>query len=297
MKKDNLLKSMTGFGRAVQVLNKREILVEMRSVNHRYFEFSARLPRGFLFLEEKLKLLIKDKINRGKLEVSVTIHNIEGRETEITVNPAVVGGYVNALRAVAAEYALIDGLSLSDVLRMPDAFTVNKATVNEDEIWNDISIVANEALEKFVAMRGAEGEKIKSDMLEKLAVIETLSKEIERLSPANAEKYREKLFERMKEILDDKQIEPQRILLEAALFAEKTAVDEELVRLSSHFEQFKKMLNKEEAVGRKLDFLLQEINREVNTIGSKSQDLATTKIIVELKSIVEKIREQIQNLE
>jgi uncharacterized protein (TIGR00255 family) len=288
---------MTGFGRARRILNRREILVELRSVNHRYFEFNSKLPRGFLHLEEKLKLLIKGKISRGKLEAAVSIHNIEGRETEILINPSVAGGYIGTLRSIADEYGLNDDLSLSDVLNISDAFTVNRIEADEDEIWQDVRVVAEEALENFVTMREIEGLKINEDIIKKLLGIQSMVANIEKLSPENVENYRERLFERMREILEDKQIDEQRILMEAAIFAEKTAVDEETMRLRSHFKQFSDILENEDIAGRKLDFLIQEINREVNTIGSKAQEIKITKIIVDLKSEIEKIREQIQNLE
>jgi uncharacterized protein (TIGR00255 family) len=295
--KSSMIRSMTGFGRARDVLNGRDILVEIRSVNHRYFEFSAKLPRTYMYLEDKLKNLIQSKTGRGKIEVSLSIYNIAGKETQITVNRPVVENYITALREIEDELNLIDNLSLSDVFRMTDAFNVLKADTDEDEIWRAVNEIAGIALEKFISMRENEGQRIKADLLEKITFIESKIAEVEKLSPETTENYRKRLFDKLTEILINTQIDEQRVLLEAAVFAEKTAVDEETVRLHSHIAQLRDMLEAEDVVGRKLDFLVQEINREINTIGSKAQDLRITKIVVDLKSELEKIREQIQNIE
>ena len=295
-----MLRSMTGFGRTREVIGGRDILVEIRSVNHRYFEFSAKLPRAYNYLEDRLKQLIQEKTGRGKVEVSLSVYNIAGKETQISVNLSVVDNYVTALRGITGNLPnlyLEDDLGLSDVFKMTDAFNVLKADVDEDEIWRGVSTVAASALEKFIQMRENEGLRIRTDLLEKIAFIENKVMEVERFSPETTEIYRKKLYDKMAELLGNTQIEEQRILLEAALFAEKTAVDEETVRLHSHIDQLREMLDSEDIIGRKLDFLVQEINREINTIGSKAQDLRITKIVVDLKSELEKIREQIQNIE
>jgi uncharacterized protein (TIGR00255 family) len=292
-----MIRSMTGFGRAREIIDGRDILVEIRSVNHRYFEFSAKLPRSYMYLEDKLKHLIQSKTGRGKIEVSLSIYNIAGKETQISINMPVVESYVNALRGNIIELDLDDDLSLSDVFRMTDAFNVMKADIDEDEIQQSVNQVAEQALEKFVQMRENEGLRIKSDLLEKVTLIESKIAEVEKLSPETTANYRKRLFDKLSEILENTQIDEQRVLLEAAVFAEKTAVDEETVRLHSHIAQLREMLDGESLVGRKLDFLVQEINREINTIGSKAQDLRITKIVVDLKSELEKIREQIQNIE
>jgi uncharacterized protein (TIGR00255 family) len=292
-----MIHSMTGFGRAREIIGGRDILVEIRSVNHRYFEFSAKLPRSCMYLEDKLKQLIQSKTGRGKIEVMLSIYNIAGKETQISINMPVVESYVTALREHIIELDLNDDLSLSDVFRMTDAFNVLKADIDEDEIWQNVKTVAEQALEKFVQMRENEGQRIKSDLLEKVILIESKIAEVEKISPETTENYRKRLFDKLSEILENTQIEEQRVLLEAAVFAEKTAVDEETVRLHSHIAQLREMLDSEDIVGRKLDFLVQEINREINTIGSKAQDLRITKIVVDLKSELEKIREQIQNIE
>jgi uncharacterized protein (TIGR00255 family) len=286
---------MTGFGREKEIIDGREITAEIRSVNHRYNEFSARVPRQYSYLEEKLKTLIGGAISRGKVEVSISIYNLSGKEVTVTVNRDLVESYVNALNELK-DLGLNDNLGISDVFRMSDAFTVVKAEVDEDEIWNAVSSVANEALKRFISMRETEGVKLKSDILERLSFIENATAQIEVASPERVEKYRTKLFERMKEVID-KGVDEQRILLEAAIFSEKTAVDEETVRLRSHISQVRELLEKEDVVGRKLDFLVQEMNREINTIGSKAQEIEITRLVVDLKSELEKIREQIQNIE
>lgn len=292
-----MIRSMTGFGRAQQVIGGRDILVEIRSVNHRYYEFSARVPRAYGYLEEKLKSYINGRISRGKVEVGVTIANIEGKDALIEVNRTIAKGYVDALRGANEELGLTDDLTLSNLIRLPDIFTVRKTADDEEVIWNDVRTVADEAVENFVAMREKEGAKMKEDVLGRLQLIGRYVDEVERLSPLSAENYRTKLYNRLCEILSDKNIDEQRILTEAAIFADKTAVAEETVRLKSHIRQLEDMLELDEPIGRKLDFLIQEFNRESNTIGSKAQDIAITKIVVDLKSEIEKIREQIQNIE
>lgn len=292
-----MIKSMTGFGRAEQIIGGRDILVEIRSVNHRYYEFSARVPRAYGYLEEKLKSYINGRISRGKVEVSVTITNVEGKDALVEVNKTIAKGYVDALRAANAELGLTDDLTLSQLIRLPDIFTVRKTADDEEVIWNDVKIVAEEAASRFVSMRETEGQKMKEDVLERLDLISRMVSEVERLSPISAENYRSKLYSRLCEMLSDKNIDEQRLVTEAAIFADKTAVAEETVRLKSHIRQLSDMLGSDEPVGRKLDFLIQEFNREANTIGSKAQDIAITKLVVDLKSEIEKIREQIQNIE
>lgn len=292
-----MLRSMTGYGRSQKDLHGRDITVEIRSVNHRYYEYSSRIPRTYAYIDEKLKALLKTGISRGKVEVSITINNIESKDTEIALNKSVAEGYVKALRSVAEELHLKDDLSLSKLIKLPDIFSVQKTQDDEEEIWSDVSETASEALGKFVAMREAEGEKLKNDILSKSDSILLMVTKIEELSPQTVENYRNRLYQKLSEVLEDKNIDEQRIVTEAALFSEKIAVDEETVRLRSHISQLKSMLDSEETIGRKLDFIVQEMNREINTIGSKAQDLSITKIVVDVKAEIEKIREQIQNIE
>ena len=292
-----MLRSMTGYGRSQKILNGRDILVEIRSVNHRYYEHSSRIPRSYSYIDEKLKALLKSGISRGKVEASVTINNIEGRDIVIGINKSAAEGYIAALRSVSDELGLKDDLKLSNLIKLPDIFTVQKAPDNEEQLWEDVSLVASEALEAFISMRCSEGERLKADVLKKAANIEKSICEVERLSPVTVENYRNKLRSKLEEILESRDIDEQRILTEAAVFAEKIAVDEETVRLRSHIAQLRTMLDSAEAVGRKLDFLVQEMNREVNTIGSKAQDLNVARVVVDMKAEIEKIREQIQNIE
>jgi uncharacterized protein (TIGR00255 family) len=288
---------MTGFGRDSQIIGEYEITVEIRAVNHRYNEFSARLSRRFSYLEDKLKALISGKVNRGKVDVNVSVHKISGAELDVTLNRGIVAAYLNELRSAGDELELDDEFKIADVLRIPDAFTVVKAQADEDEIWGAVKQVAEIALASFVQMRETEGEKLRADILSRLSLIEEATAKVEELSPKYVEKYREKLLTRMNEVLASQTADEQRIMLEAAIFAEKTAVDEETVRLKSHISQVRELFGKEDVVGRKLDFIVQEMNREINTIGSKAHEIEITRIVVDLKSELEKIREQIQNVE
>lgn len=292
-----MIKSMTGYGRGQEVIDSRDILVEIRSVNHRYFEFSSRVPRAYGYLEEKLKSFLNNKISRGKVEVCVSIYNTEGKDAQIEVNKSVAKGYIDALNSVNTELNLRNDLALSHLLRLPDIFTVIKTVDDEEIIWNSVKGITQTAIDKFVTMRETEGQKMYDDIMGRLDYIEDTVKIIEEKSPETTKNYREKLYNKLKEILSDNNIDEQRILTEASIFSEKTAVDEETVRLKSHIAQFRELINSDEPIGRKLDFLVQEVNREVNTIGSKAQDLEITRMVVDLKSEIEKIREQIQNIE
>lgn len=292
-----MLKRMTGYGRTQKIINGRDIIVEIRSVNHRYYEYSSRIPRTYNYIDEKLKALIKQNVSRGKIDINVTINNIEGKDTEIAINKSSAEGYVNALRSVAEELGIKDDITLSKLIKLPDIFNVQKTPDDEEQLWNDVSEVANEAIEKFVKMRETEGEKLRNDILEKNALIFGMVQKIEELSPQTVENYRNRLYQKLKEILDGKEVDQQRIITEAAVFAEKIAVDEETVRLRSHISQLTDLLDSCDAIGRKLDFIVQEMNREINTIGSKAQDLNITRLVVDMKAELEKIREQIQNIE
>lgn len=292
-----MIKSMTGFGRGHAVLGGRDITVEIRSVNHRYYEFSCRLPRAYSFAEERLKALLQGRISRGKVEVSVSVQNVTAVSERITANKEVIAEYVTALREVGGELGLKDDLTLSSVLRLPDAFTVVKEEADEEQMWADLETVTEEALSAFIKMRETEGERMRADIAGRLDVIERNVDFIEERSPAIVTAYRKRLYDKMCEVLDGKGVDENRILLEAGIFSEKTAVDEETVRLRSHIGQFREMLGSSEPIGRKLDFLVQEMNRETNTIGSKVQDIEVTRVVVDQKSEIEKIREQIQNIE
>lgn len=295
-----MIKSMTGFGREHIVANGREIIVEIRSVNHRYYEFTSRTPRAYGYLDEKLKSFLKSGISRGKVEASVSIYNQEGTDAEIELNKPVAMGYLNALRNAADDLDLDDDLVLSNIIRLPDVFTVVKKTEDEEVIWNEVKAVAQVALDRFVSMRFTEGEKMYDDISGRLDYIEKTVGEIEEHQPSVSKAYSERLYAKIMETLGQAEldnIDKQRVLTEVAVFADKVAIDEETVRLRSHIAQFRDLINSEEPVGRKLDFLVQEVNREVNTIGSKANDLTITKNVVDLKAEIEKIREQIQNIE
>lgn len=291
------MNSMTGYGRSRQVLDGREITVEIRSVNHRYLEYSARIPRMYGYLEEKLKTFLQSSVSRGKVEVTVTIQNLTGGDTVVQINQALAKGYLDAMRSQAEYLGLKDDLTLSTLTRFNDVFTLQKLEEDQQVIWNSVQQVARQALDQFLEMRRREGERLKLDLLQKLGLLNGHVAAVEEQSPKTVAAYRERLLQKMEELLADRCIDQQRILLEAGLYAEKIAVDEETVRLKSHLEQFAQMMEQSGPVGRKLDFLVQEINRETNTIGSKAQDLAVTRRVVEMKSEIEKIREQIQNIE
>lgn len=292
-----MIKSMTGYGRELCSFEDRDILVEIRSVNHRYYEFSAKVPRAYGYLEAKLKEFLNGKIARGKVEVSVSVYNKEGRDVAVAVNKGVAGAYINALREANEELGLTDDITLSRIFGLPDVFIVNKEIEDEEIIWAEVSKTAEAALQRFLEMREREGEALRSNLLEKLDYIESIVKKIEEREPSVTEAYRKRLYDKISEVVGDSNIDEQRILTEAAIFAEKTAVDEETVRLKSHIAQFREILGSREPIGRKLDFLMQEMNREANTTGSKAADLETTDMVVTIKSELEKIREQIQNIE
>ena len=292
-----MIRSMTGYGREQMIVGEREILVEIRSVNHRYFEFSARVPRVYGYIEEKLKTMLKENISRGKVEVNVQINMLGGKSVKVNIDRDAAYEYINALRDANEDLDLEDDLTLSKLMKFPDIFTVQKLADDEEQLWSDVSTVASKAVERFVSMRETEGASLKEDILTKLASIESYLDKVEAAAPETAVRYREKLMAKLKEILEDKNVDEQRVITEAAIFAEKIAIDEETVRLRSHIAQFRTLLESDIPIGRKLDFLVQEVNREINTIGSKAQDVEITKCVVEMKSETEKIREQIQNIE
>ena len=292
-----MIRSMTGYGRAEALVDGRNILVEIRSVNHRYFEFSCRVPRAYGFLESRLKTYLQGKLSRGKVDVNVNIQTVQGKDANVLVNQELAQSYVQALRQLKEPLGLEDDLSLSVIARFSDLFTVSKQPEDEDAVWAQVQQVADEAAARFVQMREAEGESMRRDVESRLDVILHAVGQIEEQSPKTVEEYRAKLYHKISEVLGNTQIDEQRILTEAAIYAEKIAVAEETVRLRSHVGQFRSILEQGGPVGRKLDFLIQEFNREANTIGSKAQDLAVARLVVEIKSEIEKIREQIQNIE
>lgn len=292
-----MLKSMTGYGRAQEVIGSKDITVEIKAVNHRFFEFNARVPRSYGYIEEPIKSMLQSKVSRGKIEVNVTLYNVDAPNEDVTVNIELARDYLNALRVASHVLDIEDDLKLSDLISFNDIFTIRKKEEDEDAVVAAVLAVSEKAAESFIGMREAEGAKLKEDLLLKLSSIETSVADIESRASFLSEDYRTRLFQKLSDILHDTQIDEQRILTEAAIFAEKVAVDEETVRLRSHIAQFRQLLDADAPVGRKLDFLIQEFNREANTIGSKVQNVDITKIVVEIKSDIEKIREQIQNIE
>ena len=292
-----MIRSMTGYGRDQQLLHGRSITVEIRSVNHRYFEFSCRAPRGCAFLEDRLKRALQSAISRGKVEVALTLQTVESRNTSVAVDHALAGQYITALRALGEEYSLPDDLTLSTICRLPDIFTLCRGEEDEEELAADVLLVLQNALKQFVAMRETEGERLKADVLSRLVAMEEHLTFVEERSPQTVAEYRARLTAKLTELLNGAAPDENRILTEAAIVADRLAVDEETVRLRSHFAQLRKILESTEPVGRKLDFLVQEMNRETNTIGSKCSDTAIASHVVEMKSEIEKIREQIQNIE
>jgi len=292
-----MIKSMTGYGRYQQVVDGRDITVEIKSVNHRYFEFSARVPRAYGYLEDKLKSLVHTGISRGKTDVYVGMAAAGETGLEVQINKPLAGAYLDALRELSREYNIDDDINTTKLARLPDVLTVQRAAEDEDAVWLAVKSVAEVALFSMVSMRGAEGEQLSADILSRLSMLEQYTGVVEERSPIVAAEHRERLYARLSEILENRQIDESRILTEAAIFAEKTAVAEETVRLRSHIAQLRGFISQDEPTGRKLDFLIQELNREVNTIGSKSQDIELARVVVEMKSEIEKIREQVQNIE
>lgn len=294
-----MIKSMTGYGRAQATVGEINVTVELKSVNHRYFEFNSRVPRNYGFLEEKLKGFVGSLISRGKVECYVSVENMEESDVEILVNHGLASSYLKAYREIADKNELVihDDLALSSLVRNSDIFTVHKQEADEEKIWNAVKSVASEAVAKFISMREAEGEKLKNDVLYRAEFILNKVSVIEERSPETVKEYNDKLLSRINEFLSDVQVDEQRLLTECAIFADKIAVAEETVRLRSHIDQLGQFLNSSEAVGRKIDFLVQEMNREANTIGSKAQDVTIARCVIDIKAEIEKIREQIQNIE
>lgn len=294
-----MTRSMTGYGRAQATVGTLNITVELKSVNHRYFEFNSRVPRNYGFLEEKLKSFVNSLVSRGKIECYVSIENLEDDDVEILVNHSLASAYLGALNDIADRYdfSLRDDLAMSSLTRYNDIFTVHKKEADEEKIWGAVKEVAKNAVSKFVSMREAEGEKLKNDVLSRAHLILEKVSLIEQRSPETVKEYNDKLLARINEFLGDVQVDEQRLLTECAIFADKIAVAEETVRLRSHIEQLEKFLNSDEAIGRKIDFLVQEMNREANTIGSKAQDVEIARNVIDIKAEIEKIREQIQNIE
>lgn len=292
-----MIKSMTGFGRFEGTAGGRTISVEIKTVNHRFLDFTCKTNRGYGFLEERLKGFISDYIARGKVDVFVGVSEEENTESIVEINHSLAAGYVNALNELAQKYNIREDISVTLLSRYNDVLTVRKPPEDEEQVWLSVKECAEKAVSGLIAMREKEGEKLKDDVLSRCDVILSLVESVEERSPKTVEEYRQKLVLRMQEILNGVEIDEQRILTEAAIFADKTAVAEETIRLRSHIAQMHEMLESDAPIGRKLDFIVQEMNREANTIGSKVSDAELAHVVVDIKGEIEKIREQIQNIE
>ena len=292
-----MIKSMTGYGRAVETVNGREFTVELRSVNNRYLDCTVKLPRSVSFAEEAVKQAVKASVSRGKVDVFITIRSEGAADTTITLNKAVLEGYLNAMHQMVDEFGVKDDISVSAVSRLPEVFSVEKPEVDEEALKADLLGVVGKALEAYDAMRVKEGQALDADLRSRGQTILDLVAQVEAGNAQTVIDYRTRLENKLKEVLANTAIDESRILTEAAIFADKVAVDEETVRLRSHLDQMNAMLTAGGAVGRKLDFLLQEMNREANTIGSKCTDVRLARIVVDIKAELEKIREQTQNIE
>ena len=292
-----MIRSMTGFGRSEKTVDGFEIIVEVRSVNHRFFEFTSRITRGCGFLDEKLKAYLQERISRGKVDVMVSVETTGDSDAQVLVNHSVAAGYVEALRELKERYALSGEVGLDTVARCPDIFTVRKKPEDEDRIWRSVKETVDDAVSSLIDMRESEGGHLKKDFLMRSEKILSVVSKIEERSPETVAEYQQKLRERLQAMLADANVDEQRILTEAAVYADKVSVAEETVRLRSHIRQFRFLLDAEGPVGRKLDFLIQEMNREANTIGSKCSDAEIAYEVVEIKAEIEKLREQVQNIE
>lgn len=292
-----MVRSMTGFGRSKNQINGFDVTVEIKSVNHRYFEFSCRMPRAFNFLEEKIKSYLNQKISRGKVEVSIMVDDLNQNSTVVEINREYADAYIKALGDLAKEYKLKNDVKVSTLANNSEMFKIRRQQIEDDVIEAAIMPVLEEACDNFISMRSVEGERLLKDVISRTDYILSKVEIIEKRSPETVAAYQEKITNKIKDLIGDNTVDEQRILTEVAIFADKVAVAEETVRLRSHIKQFAGLLESDEPVGRKLDFIVQEMNRETNTIGSKAQDIEIAHIVVDIKSEIEKIREQIQNME
>lgn len=292
-----MLKSMTGYGRQETVTEGKKILVEIKSVNHRFSDYNIKVPRHLGFLEDKVRQYASERVTRGKIDIYVSVENYDSADCDIMLNEELAKNYIEVLQELRDKFGLRDDISVSSVARYSDIFKTERREDDQEELWRLVKSVMSDAADAFVAMREREGARIEKDLRERIAYMSSLAAKVDERSPQTVAEYRDKLYAKIRELLEDREIDETRILTEVAIFADKVAVNEETVRLSSHFEEFYQILDSGEPAGRKLDFLIQEINREVNTIGSKANDIEIAKIVVTLKGEIEKLREQIQNIE
>ncbi len=292
-----MIRSMTGYGRAQRAFETRDITVEIKAVNHRYFELNSRIPRTYLSLEDPIRAELRKSIVRGKVDLNLSVSRKEGDATKVTVDRGLLSLYLKELRAAAEENGLRDDLTAATILRFPSVVSAENEEQESSAVWEQILPVLKEALESFLAQREAEGQRLAEDIIAKCEELNNFASQIESCLPSLMEAYELRLRTRMEELLGERAVDEGRLLTEVAVMADKTAVDEELVRLRSHTAALKEMLEKGISNGKKMDFIVQELNREVNTLTSKIGDLDITRIAIEMKSLIEKIREQIQNIE
>ncbi len=292
-----MFKSMTGYGRYELCENGKKILVEIKSVNHRYSDYSIKVPRAYGYLEDKIREYMSKYVSRGKIDIYVSMESYGEADKEIILNEELAENYINVLRSMVEKFNLRDDISVSTVSRYSEIFKSERKEEDTEAIWQLVKNVLEPAKDSFCAMREREGARIYEDLKKRIEYMKEIAARIDSRSPETVAEYKKKLYTKIKELVEDKDIDEARVLTEVAIFADKIAVNEEMVRLASHFDEFYDIAKKDEPAGRKLDFLVQEINREVNTTGSKANDIEISKMVVELKAEIEKMREQIQNIE
>ncbi|HHW00508.1 MAG TPA: YicC family protein [Clostridiaceae bacterium] len=292
-----MIRSMTGFGRGEYENGGRKYVVEIKTVNHRYADIFVKVPRQISFIEDRVRQTVSKNLSRGKIDVFVNYESNEENSKLVLIDEVLAESYINAVRFLRDNFGLQDDISTSLISRFPDVLKVEKAEEDVDEIWEGLKIALDEAISCVIKMRENEGEGLKKDFLKKAAYVESLVEEISKRAPEVVKDYKQRLETRIKELLEQQTIDESRLAMEVAIFADRCSIDEELVRIKSHINQLREILDMDQPIGRKLDFLIQEMNREINTIGSKANDLIITKNVIEIKSEIEKIREQIQNVE
>ena len=293
-----MLTSMTGFGRGEVQGEGKQFNIELKSINHRYMDINIRLPRIFTYLEDNIRQVIKRYIKRGRIEVFINYKNLDGKDIQVTADIPLIQQYINALDEIHDTFKVEKNIDVTTIAKLPDVFKVDKKEEDEEKVWTFLEKALIIALEDLVKMRQIEGDKLREDLVKRIEIIADLMDKVEQKSPKVVLEYKERLKKRIKDIMDEGiDIDEEKIAMEVALFADKSNITEEIIRFNSHIIQFKSSIMEDDAIGRKLDFIIQEMNREVNTIGSKSNDLVISNLVVEIKSELEKIREQVQNIE
>ena len=292
-----MIYSMTGYGTAKGKIEDLDVTIELKSVNNRYLDTSVRVPRGFVFLEDKIKSAIQSKLSRGKIDVFVTIDSSSSEDLIVRINEPLARGYFEALKSLSEEFEIPNNVDAVTISRFPDVLSLEKKELDMDAVSAGMQELTLAAVDDFARMRAIEGEKLQQDLYEKIACIEALLSKIEEEAPKTLEEYQNRLLQKMKDVLEDSSVEENRIIQEAAIYADHIAINEETVRLHSHIAQLKMMIEQGSPIGRKMDFLIQEFNREANTIGSKCQNSEVAHYVVDMKSEIEKMREQVQNIE